>query len=247
MRVAVEVCVASVEEAVVAGRCGVDSIELCSWLACGGLTPSIGLVQEVAEHMAIPVRVLVRSTPHGFRYSMEETQVMLRDLALISRVPGVHGLVLGALDEDHLPNRSYMRQALQRIAGSECTFHRAIDRSADLESAFDRCVSLGIHRILSSGSATLAADGAARLGWMVQHAPPDLRIAAAGGINAGNVVQLVDRTGVQEIHFAAQRAVEAPLERVALSSFHAPATFVTQPDAAKIEGVLEALSKAGLR
>ena len=52
MRVNVEVCVSSVEEAIAAAELGADSVELCSWLACGGVTPGPGLLSMVKERLA---------------------------------------------------------------------------------------------------------------------------------------------------------------------------------------------------
>ncbi|MEO8591550.1 MAG: copper homeostasis protein CutC [Flavobacteriales bacterium] len=247
MRVSVEVCVTSVGEAMAAERCGADSIELCTWLACGGVTPSIGLVQEVTALISIPLRILVRPTPGDFVYSAEEQRVILRDLDALAKTVGVHRIVIGALDANGLPDERFLEQAMAKANGLETTFHRAIDRSADLQVAFARCITMGIERILTSGGASLASDGTASIAWMVGQAPPGMRIAAAGGINADNVLGLVERTGVQEIHFAAQFPVEAAPERVALSSTHTSVICNTRPDVAKIEGVLNALSKAGLR
>lgn len=230
-----------------ARRCGADSIELCSWLACGGVTPSIGQVSELADRMDIPLRVLVRSTPDGFVYSEAELSIMLRDIAAISAIRGVHGLVLGALDATALPDRDFVAQALNTIKDRESTFHRAIDRSADPLAAFDRCAALGVDRILTSGAASLAIDGAQRIAQMVRLAPKGMRIAAAGGINAGNVLRLVEGTGVTEVHFAAQLPVEGEAGAVSMSSSHRSVPFATRADQAKIEGVLNTLTKAGLR
>ncbi len=47
MQVNVEVCITSVEEAITAEECGATSVEVCTWLDCGGVTPSSGLVDTV--------------------------------------------------------------------------------------------------------------------------------------------------------------------------------------------------------
>lgn len=247
MRVSVEVCVTSFEEALAAERCGADSIELCTWLACGGLTPSIGLVATVVEGIGIPVRVLVRATPGGFFYSDDELKVMLRDIATLTNIDGLEGLVIGALDHEGVADRTFLQQALALVGNERSTFHRAIDRSNDPRASLERCLELGVGRVLTSGAASLAIDGTDLIAWMVGHAHRTAHIAAAGGINATNVIELIERTGVSEVHFAAQLGTDFPKETVTMSSKPATADFYGRPDVAKIEAVLEALDKAGLR
>lgn len=245
MHVAVEVCVTSVAEAEAAARTGADSVEICSWLACGGITPSNGLVDAIRSAVEIPVRVLVRPTPGGFVYTGAEAHAILVDAEVFGG--GAIALVTGALTMAGMPNTEVMRAVIQAAPQSEITFHRAIDHAADMLKAVDDCIGLGIHRVLTSGGETLALDGASRLKAMAERAGDRLTIAAAGGINPQNVVELVERTGVREVHFAAQLPVKRILHGAAMSSAHAGVSFETEPDLAKIEGVLNALVKAGLR
>ncbi|MCB0769454.1 MAG: copper homeostasis protein CutC [Flavobacteriales bacterium] len=245
MRVAVEVCVTSVEEAAMADALGVDSVEVCSWLGCGGITPSSGLVDAIRNAIGIPARVLVRPTPGGFIYSKAESAVLLTDAEVFGG--GALGLVTGALDGNHDLHVPIM-SAVQRLAPeSEITFHRAIDRSRDPLRVMDLCLELGIDRILASGGSTLAIDGAGTLRALVDRASGACLIAAAGGVNAANVVELVERTGVPEVHFSAQRSVLGRQEDVSLSSSYDAVGSLTEPDPSKVEEVLNALVKAGLR
>lgn len=82
---------------------------------------------------------------------------------------------------------------------------------------------------------------------MVERAGDRLLIAAAGGINPDNVVEIVERAGVREVHFAAQLPVKSKVRGAAMGSGHAGVSFETEPDREKIDGVLNALVKAGLR
>lgn len=245
MRVAVEVCVSSLAEALAAANCGVESVEVCTWLACGGVTPSVGLVQGIRAIEQIVTRVLIRSTPGGFRYSVDDMAIMLtdaRDLAL-HRV----GLVVAALDEQGLPDEDFVSAAREQAGDAELTFHRAIDHASDLLRALDICRELAMQRVLTSGGRTLAMEGAPMLKRMVDQAGGRIRIAAAGGINPANVVELVERTGVNEVHFAAQRPAVSKAEGASMSSSNVGVNFDVEPDLRKIDGVLNALVKAGLR
>lgn len=250
MHVRVEVCVSSVDEAMAAAAFGVDSVEVCTWLACGGLTPGPALVEAVRErtqNTGLQRRVLVRPGPAGFVYNDVERRMILRDPQLLIAADPTAGLVVGALTADGEVDLALMRDLAHALPGRELTFHRAIDHAKDPPGAAERLRGSGVQRILSSGGKTLAVDGASTLREMVSRSGQDLWVAAAGGINAQNVVQVVETSGVQEVHFAAQRPVGGAVTGAAMSSAHAGINFATEPDKAKIEGVLNALVKAGLR
>ncbi|MBK8613562.1 MAG: copper homeostasis protein CutC [Flavobacteriales bacterium] len=245
MRVAVEVCVTNLSEALAAAKAGADTVELCTWLDCGGVTPSYGLVNSIKEEIKVPLRVLIRATPGGFVYTMPERQAMLRDAMLIGM--GGNGLVAGSLDESGLPDVSFLRAVKLAAPDAELTYHRAIDRSSDVGRAFAICLEEKVQRVLTSGGRTLAIDGALTIKAMVDGARGLVQVAAAGGINPENVVELVQRTGVTEVHFAAQRKLPPQPHEVSMSSANRGLSFDSEPDVAKIEGVLNALTKAGLR
>jgi copper homeostasis protein len=57
-----------------------------------------------------------------------------------------------------------------------------------------------VARVLSSGGAPTALEGADTLAAMVTRAGTALRIVAGGGVRAGNVAEIVRRTGVREVH-----------------------------------------------
>lgn len=250
MRVKVEVCVTSVEEAVAAAKGGADSVELCSWLACGGVTPGPGLLsmmREALKDMATQRRVLVRPSPGGFKYSADERQVIMRDALLLSVADDEAGIVTGALGEDGLIDARLMEVVKSALGERGLSFHRAMDHASDKLAALDQCIAFGAYRVLTAGGETLALDGAMMLKQMVERAGEKLLIAAAGGINANNVVELVEKTGVTEVHFSAQKPKEGTVTGAAMSSTNAGINFETEPDAAKIEGVMNALVKAGLR
>ncbi len=250
MRINVEVCATSVEEVLAAAQAGADSVEVCAWLACGGITPGPGLPSLVRERLkdsTTKSRILIRPTPGGFRYSADERQIIMRDVLLLTVADDEAGVVTGALGEDGLADVQLLEVVKSALGGREFTFHRAIDHAADPLAVLDQCLSMGIGRVLTSGGTTLAMDGLANLKKLVERAGEKAMIAAAGGINAGNVVELVEKTGVREVHFSAQKPRAGVPTGVAMSAAHAGINFLVEPDVAKIEGVMNALVKAGLR
>lgn len=235
MRVSVEVCATSVAEARAAESGGADTVEICSWLACGGITPSAGSLMAVQRSVRIPVRVLVRPTPYGFVHSEAEHEVLLNDAQWIARSSAAPRLVTGGLKADGTPDLRMMEPIRQWNAAAESTFHKAIDQALDPLAALERCLQAGVQRILTAGAAPTAFAGMAMLKAMMEASRGRAVIAAAGSISAQDVVAIVEGTGVSEVHFAAQRT--AP---------HGAATRMV-PDEAKIEAVMIALDKAGLR
>ncbi|HNR56284.1 MAG TPA: copper homeostasis protein CutC, partial [Flavobacteriales bacterium] len=157
MRVAVEVCVTSVQESIAAERAGADGVEVCSWLATGGITPSSGLVDAVRTAVRIPTRVLIRPTTGGFVYDPPAIHALLVDAEIFGG--GAIGLVTGALLEDGGLNADLMRSVKRLAPESEITFHRAIDHAADPIAILTGCLALGIERILTSGGAASAVEG----------------------------------------------------------------------------------------
>lgn len=245
MRVTVEVCVTTVEEAVAAEQAGADGVEICSWLASGGITPSSGLVDAVRTAVRIPARVLVRPTTGGFVHNKAALHALLLDAEIFGG--GAIGLVTGALLEDGSPDMDLIRSVKHLAPESEITFHRAIDHAADPLQVVEACLALKVDRILTSGAAASAVEGIPLLKELVRRGAGNCTIAAAGGIGAANVVRIVDQTGVPEVHFAAQRTIPLPAGKPVLSSGPGARSFTTMPDEAKIQEVLEALVKAGFR
>jgi len=95
------------------------------------------------------------------------------------------------------------------------TFHRAFDECPDAEAALETLIALGVTRVLTSGQARAASQGAATIAKLVRLAAGRIGILAAGGINGDNVAALVQTSGVREVHFSAtdaekvRRVVEA--------------------------------------
>lgn len=238
MKVAVEVSVTGLDQALRALALGADRVELCAWPECGGVTPSAGLVAQAYDQLTAPPRILLRPTPGGFRYGAMATRIAQSDLQLLhQRHPGCH-IVTGALNAESMPDTEWMRAMRNMAPGCLFTFHRALDVASRFETACDRVLAMGVDRVLTSGGADNALAGAPAIARLVSRAPAHMIIAAAGKVNASNAVELVERTGVREIHFAATTSLPLAMR---------PGLDDDRLDEAKVEGVLEALAKAGLR
>ena len=90
----------------------------------GGLTPSTGLLGSIRSRVELPLHVLIRPRAGGFRFTADEHEVMLRDIAW-AQDAGVQGVVLGVLTDQGEIDRErtaslgaswYSRDACQRLA-----------------------------------------------------------------------------------------------------------------------------------
>lgn len=199
MRVLIEAAVESLDDALAAEAGGARRLELCADLDAGGTTPERSVIASVIAAVRLPVVVMVRDRPGDFVYTRDELDRMRRDVAL-ALVLGAAGVVVGALTAARRIDSPAMRELMGAAYGLPVTFHRAIDETRDVLASIDQLRSLGVARVLSSGGAAVALDGSVTLAAMIERAGRGLTVVAGGGVRATNVVELVRRTGVREVH-----------------------------------------------
>jgi copper homeostasis protein len=210
--VLVEACVDSVESAVAAERGGAGRLELCDSLCDAGTTPSAGMLAAVKARVRVPVFAIVRPRGGGFVYSATEIDVMQRDIDVLRRL-GADGFVVGALRPDARVDPACTRALVAAAAGRPVTFHRAFDLARDRGEALETLVQCGVERVLTSGGAPTAIEGATSIAALVARAAGRLGVMAGGGIREATVRDLVRRSGVREIHVRGTRLrrTEMPL------------------------------------
>jgi copper homeostasis protein len=200
-RYVLEVCTASVADCSAAAAGGADRIELNTALDLGGLTPSLGLLVEARRAVSVPLIAMMRPRPGGFCYDAPAFATLQRDvdLALSHGADGIaFGFLLadGTLDVDRC--RRVVRQAER--ARAEVVFHRAFDVVPDPERTLDALIDLGVTRILTSGQAPSAPEGARRIARWIERAAGRIEILPAGGIRADTVGTLLAETGCTQVH-----------------------------------------------
>jgi len=197
--VLVEACVDSVESALAAERGGAGRLELCDALFDGGTTPSAGMIAACRDRISIPLFVIIRPRGGGFVYSDAELDVMRRDI-VAARGLGVDGVVIGAMRPDGSVHEEQTRSLVDTARGLPVTFHRAFDFAPDLGAALEGLVAAGASRVLTSGGAPTARDGADALAALVRQAGGRLVVMAGGGVREENVRDIIATTGVREVH-----------------------------------------------
>lgn len=200
-----EICCASVADAVEAEKGGADRVELCSALYVGGLTPSIGLILEAKARLTIPVMAMVRPRPAGFCYTPTEMDVMIRDTEAALNA-GADGIVFGTLHSDGTVDVERSRRICDLIGRRESVFHRAFDVTPDPFRALDELIDLGITRVLTSGQRSGAPEGADLIKRLIDHARDRIEILPGAGIRVQMIQNLVKKTGCRQVHMTAFRS-----------------------------------------
>ena len=206
VRLPIEVLATSVGAARLALLAGADRIELCENDPQGGTTPSAGTIEtvlELAEPHGTPVHVMIRPRGGGFVYDRDEQAVMLRDIGTAVGL-GAQGLVVGVLTPDGDVDVTLMQRLMEACAGRSVTFHRAVDVARTIEVAVEVAFDLGCDRVLTSGGAPTASEGAPMLARLVRNARDGKVVMAGGGITADTAFDLVADTLVAEIHVSAR-------------------------------------------
>jgi len=198
-----EIAVFNIASALNAQRAGASRIELCDNPAEGGTTPSAGVMEAVRRRLNIDVMVMIRPRGGDFVYSPEEYDAMKTDIMTAKRL-GIDGVVLGIQDMDGRIDVGRCRELILLAKPMQVTCHRAFDLTPDPMGALEDCVAAGFDRILTSGRQQDALRGKDLLSRLVNAAGERITILAGVGINASNVAEIVNSTGVQEVHFSAR-------------------------------------------
>lgn len=193
-----EVAVTTVDEATRAAAAGADRLELCSALEVGGVTPSISTFLAAREAVGIPIWVLVRPRPGGFHYSPSEFDTLKRDAEWFL-IHGAKGIVTGVLTVTGEID-SERSAELVRLANGAAVFHRAFDLLPDRIAALETLIGLGCRRVLTSGGAATALEGAEEIAKLIRAARGRIEILPGGGIAPDNVQELIRRTGCTQVH-----------------------------------------------
>ncbi len=213
MRITFEACVDSVESSLNAQQGGADRIELCADLIEGGITPSYAMLKLVMEKLTIPVNVLVRPRGGDFLYTDYEFEVIKKDIEFCKQI-GANGVVIGILTEDGTVDKIRTQELIEAARPMSVTFHRAFDMTRDPIEALNTLIELGVDRLLTSGQEANVYKGIPTLKRIVEHADNRIVIMPGGGVTETNIKEVVEKTGVNEIHASARERIRSKMKYV---------------------------------
>jgi copper homeostasis protein len=205
-----EIAVDTMEAAMAAERGGADRVELCGDLSVGGVTPDAALLRAVRKQIYIPVFVMIRPRAGDFVYSAAEFEEMKASIVTAKGL-GADGLVLGILKRDKSVDIQRTGELVSLGKPLPVTFHRAFDETADLSRALDDVVQTSAERILTSGGAPSALEGAENIASIVDAVAERITIMPGAGINADNILQVAAVTRAREFHSGLSGALPYPL------------------------------------
>lgn len=207
-----ELCTDSVEGAVLAGKYGFTSIELCSALSIGGLTPNFGLIKQCVDHTSVEVHVMIRHKEGGFQVSEDDLELMKLDIHA-AKSGGAYGVVFGILNDDHTisDKNLFLRQFASEL-GLKTTFHRAFDFVPDFREAIKKVVELGFDRLLTSGLQDTAEKGIAVIKEISRDYSDQIKVIAGSGVSASNALNF-SMSGIDYLHFTARKAQGALIDK----------------------------------
>lgn len=201
MKKIVEICCGSYEDALNADHGGAIRIELNSGLHLGGLTPSLGTLLLTKKNTLLKVIAMLRPRGAGFCYSEDEFLVMLEDAEILMSY-GADGLAFGCLKQDgsiDIEKNKAIIDIIKKYQG-EVVFHRAIDCVKDIDKSMKILIDLGVNRILTSGLQSKAIEGKDAIKELQEKYGKQIEILAGSGVNATNAKELMEYTGIQQVH-----------------------------------------------
>lgn len=204
-----EVIATCMDDARKAEASGADRLELITAITEGGLTPGIGLIEEVVHKIHIPVHVMVRPHSRSFVYDTDDVNTMIGEIKAIRRA-GAAGVVLGALTEEGVIDEQTLSALLAHTDDMQVTFHRAFDELINPLAGLAVLTQYkSITRILTSGGQKPAPEAIPQIRTLVERTRGShIKILAGHGLTPEGILHFIEQTGVEEVHFGSAVRLE---------------------------------------
>ena len=179
-----------------------DRIEFCDDFEKGGTTPDFYEFMHLKRHYQTPVYVMIRPKGGPFFYSDAEF-IEMKTSIITFKEGGADGFVFGILTSNNEIDEARNKELIELAGETPCTFHRAFDRTADLEKSIQTLIKLGFKTVLTSGGEKSAMEGKEALKSLVQNYSDKIEILIGGGVRSENIEELKKFTGGTSFHSSA--------------------------------------------
>jgi copper homeostasis protein len=204
MNFKLEICVDTVESALIAQEAGADRVELCDNLSEGGTTPGYGTILLARKNLETGLNVLIRPRAGDFLYTDLEFEIMKNDIRICKEL-GADGVVTGILRADGTIDVDRTAELVELARPMQTTFHRAFDMCIDPIRALEDVISTGAARLLTSGQSNSAEEGSVLIAEMVKIAAQRLIIMPGSGISDLNIAGIAAISRAKEFHLSARK------------------------------------------
>lgn len=198
----IEIACFNIESALVASQSEADRIEFCSDAHLGGTTPSIQDIKTLIGRTNQNIRIMIRPRGGDFCYSDEEFRMMKTSILEIKNL-NIEGFVFGILNADQKIDMARNKELIELAYPKKCAFHRAFDRTSNLEKSLEQVIDLGFHTILTSGLAANVNEGIDNLKHLVELAHDRIEIMPGGGLRSSNIHSISSSTQANYYHSSA--------------------------------------------
>ena len=196
-----EIACFNLESALVASKSEADRIELCADVSAGGITPTLIDIKALRKETEKEIMIMIRPRGGDFCYSDEEFEQMKSEIILIKNFR-VDGFVFGILNKENEIDFERNQELIELAKPFPCSFHRAFDRTSDLENSLETVIKLGFKTILTSG-ANNVNDGKQTLKTLVKKAKNRITIMPGGGLRSTNIQEIDSFTNATYFHSSA--------------------------------------------
>ena len=188
-----EACVDNAEDAINAFKLGANRLEYCSKLDEDGLTPSKEQLILIKKLVSIPIRVMVR--PHSKSFNYDESDILeMKSTIEFCKSQNFDGVVFGCLKTNFELDIDLISELAKYSKPLNVIIHKAIDFTKSPLASLEELIELKtVNGVLSSGGAPTAELGIKTLKKMVDIAPQNFEIIAAGKITDINIDEIHKR------------------------------------------------------
>ena len=197
-----EIACFNLESALVVAKSNADRIEFCADAHLGGTTPKVEEIETLIQNSDKELMIMIRPRGGDFCYSHDEFEQMKTSIIEIKKLK-VDGFVFGILDENQNIDNERNQELVELAKPLNCAFHRAFDRTNDLEISLEKVNKLGFKTILTSGFTSNVDDGKDNLKRLVELAQNRIEIMPGGGLRSKNIQEIAEVSNATYFHSSA--------------------------------------------